>query len=362
MYKVITITFLVFTLLSCNTSTTMKSYPFYLGTYTNEASEGIYKGKLHADGTFDTLKLAAVSQNPSFLSFAHDKRVLLAVNEVDANGLGAMESFIIDNESLRRVDSAISGGAHPCHLNVNTKGEVLMANYTGGNIGLLKVNENGQLSELLDAVQHIGLQSENDKKAHAHSVWFTGNEQEALALDLGLDQVYVYNIKDQKIVVMDSLAMVVGSGPRHLVYHPKYAMAYVVNELNSTVTVLGKLEGHWEILNTVSTLPADFNGKSYCADIRISADGRFLYASNRGHNSLVIYQIGEQGKALEPIAYEPVKGKWPRNFALTADGAFLVVANQHTNNLVAFKRDANTGLLQFTDELKGESPVCILFE
>ncbi len=351
-------------LLSCNTKEPSKSYSFYLGTYTEGNSKGIYKGRLNTEGTLDSLQLVAVSDNPSFLSFAHDNKVLLAVNEINVNGAGTLYSYFINEGQLKLVDTIQTGGAHPCHLKVSTKGDVLIANYTGGNIGMARVSKDGRLSGLLDVVQHKGHgQTERQTKPHAHSVWLTKDEQNAIAIDLGLDRLFFYSIKDHQLVVKDSVIMEAGAGPRHLAFHPNQAILYVLNELNSTVTVLSKLNKEsWKVIHSISALPKDFDGKSYCADIHISPDGRFLYASNRGHNSLVIYRISDLGEELTPIHYEPVRGDWPRNFALTPDGEFLIVANQHSNNLVAFKRNKQTGLLTFLNEMKADMPVCVLFE
>lgn len=364
MQKTLTIATFIFMLLSCNTKAPTKSYPFYLGTYTQGESKGIYQGRLNAAGTFDSLQLAAVSNNPSFLCFAYGNKVLLAVNEVDTDGSGTLASYLIDDGQLKLVDTAKSGGAHPCHVNVNAKGDVLISNYTGGSLGLVKVTDNGQLSELSDVARHAG-QSRTGRqtKPHVHSAWYTNNPQEAIVIDLGLDKLFFYDIKGNRLVVKDSLAVETGSGPRHAVFHPKQSVLYVANELNSTLTVLSKPDKKsWKVLNSMSTLPDDFKGESYCADIRISPDGRFLYVSNRGHNSLAIFSINHSGEALTPIAHTSVKGVWPRNFALTADGEYLLVANQHSNNLVSFKRDKQTGLLTYLDDIKADAPVCVLFE
>lgn len=355
-------------MLACQLKQPQKSYPFYLGTYTGVESKGIYKGVLNSDGTFEDIHLVAETENPSFLSFAHNKQVLLAVNEVDNDGAGTIQSFNIKGDTLNIAGQASTGGAHPCHLNANKDGDALVANYTGGNIGLLKVSNSGELSTLLSVNQHEGSgPTQRQLSPHAHSVWFTRNGDKAIAVDLGTDELIFYNIESQKdsgsLVQTGKLALEAGSGPRHLTFHPTKNILYVVNELNSTISVVKQLnDSEWELLTSISTLPDDFDSKSFCADIHISPDGKFLYASNRGHNSIAIFSADESGEAFTAIAYESVRGDWPRNFSLTPDGKFLIVANQRSNNLVAFKRDSESGLLNFVSEIEAPTPVCVLFK
>jgi 6-phosphogluconolactonase len=182
-----------------------------------------------------------------------------------------------------------------------------------------------------------------------------------VAVDLGIDQLVFYQLKNSQLVKAVSLKLAAGSGPRHLAIHPTKEVMYVINELNSTVTAVSKQGDKWKAGQTITTLPQDFDGDSYCADIHISRDGRFVYASNRGHNSLAIYQLDASGHELKLIGHESVRGEWPRNFSLTPDDKYILVANQHSNNIVAFKRDRESGLLSFINEVKAYSPVCLLF-
>ncbi|WP_430809725.1 MULTISPECIES: lactonase family protein [unclassified Carboxylicivirga] len=349
---------ILFLLWSCSDKPDGKSYTYYLGTYTDGESEGIYQGALRADGTFDTLRLAASMVNPSYLTWANGRQTLLAVSEVDDEGTGIIHSYQRQDDGLKVLNTAATGGAHPCHIAVGSAGDVLLANYSGGNVGYVTVDAAGQLSPLLDVAQHRS--DDSDVSSHAHSTWFL-DAKNVVALDLGLDQLIFYELKDQAMHRMDSLSLASGSGPRHLAIHPNGKLLYVVNELNSTVSVVSREGQGWQVMATLSTLPNDFTGKSYCADIHLSPDARFLYASNRGHNSIGIFSISDSGKELQAIAYEPVRGDWPRNFALTPDGALLVVANQRSHNLAAFQRDAQSGLLQYMSEIKADSPACVLF-
>lgn len=347
-------------LMSCTSKKEMKTYPFYLGTYTEGESEGIYQGLLSVDGSFDTLHLVAKSVNPSFLCFANEKKTLVAVNEVDVDSTGSVEAFAISSGELQKVSESTSGGAHPCHVSANKHGDILMANYSGGNIGYVRVDAFGELSPLRAVAQHYGSGATGRQAGpHAHSIWFM-DETNAVAVDLGIDQLIFYQIEEKELQKVDSLKLERGAGPRHLAIHPNKKLMYVINELNSTITVVAKRAAGWQALNSVSTLPKGYNDKSYCADIHLSADGRFIYASNRGHNSLAIFKtVDEQ---LELVGYEDVRGDWPRNFALTPDDEFVVVANQRSNNLVAFKRNKQSGLLTYMSEVGADAPVCVLFK
>lgn len=363
MIKMKRICFVVFVLsialLSCKVSSEKsgaEGNDFYLGTYTQGESKGIYKFHLSADGQISALGLMASAENPSFLAFGMDKHVLLTVNEVDKNGCGTVQSFLIEEDSLKLLSVSSSGGAHPCHVSVQD-GQVVVSNYSGGNLGWLSLNDEGYLSALSYASQHEGVGATDCQKVpHAHSAWFVGDE--IISVDLGTDELWVYD-RDRNL--KQRVKMEAGSGPRHLCIHPSGQWLYVVNELNNTVTKVLKAYVGWEAAESFSTLPEDFEGTSYCADIRITNDGRFVYASNRGYNSIAIFEVGVTGE-LNIVGYEPVRGDHPRNFALSPDEKFLVVANKNTNNMVVFKRDAETGLLSFVSEHKAPSPVCVLFE
>jgi len=362
MKKILRLISLSLLLVACSTQPPA-SYDFYLGTYTDGSSEGIYSGTLNADGTFSELKLAAKTENPSYLCFAHNQNVLLAVSEVDIEGTGTLEAYAIADEGLQHVSTSLSGGAHPCHIASNDNGDILMANYTGGNIGYATVDEAARLSELVDVAQHQGKSiTQRQTAPHAHSAWFL-SEKEAVAVDLGIDQLIFYNLSNEaKLQKEASLSLEAGAGPRHLAFHPLKDVLYVINELNSSVSVVAKDDDQWHLKQSLSTLPNGYDGQNFCADIKVSNDGRFLYASNRGHNSLAIYEISTSGVELKLIAHQNVKGNWPRNFALTPDNKLVVVANQRSNNLVTFKRNAENGLLSFLAETQLSSPVCVLFK
>nr|WP_320119329.1 lactonase family protein [uncultured Marinifilum sp.] len=341
------------------------SYIFFIGTYTDTNSKGIYKMQMDKLGKFGELQLQAETKNPSYLSFANGGKHLIAVNEINTfNGLGSVESYKI-GEKLELISRKSSGGAHPCFVTVNNKGIVLTANYTGGNTGLLKIDSFGNLSELIDVNQHKGsgvIKARQDK-AHAHSIWFQPNSNKVIGVDLGTNELWISKIEENKFVAAENnrLKLSDGAGPRHLVFHPNGKCLFVINELNNTISTINLLGNKLKLESNITTLPSNFKGNSATADIHISSDGKFLYGSNRGHNSIVIYAVSDNGN-LQLLAHESTRGDHPRNFSLSPDEKFLVVANQNTNNLLCFKRDFKTGLLTFVDEVAAPKPVCILFQ
>ena len=341
-------------------------FPFFVGTYTANESEGIYKYQLNKDGSLDSVSLLAKSENPSFLTFSKDKKFLLAVNEID-DEQGGIESYRISNDSLKLINRSKTGGAHPCFVSINKVGYIVAANYSGGNIGLLKLDNNGELSKLIDIQQHDLENIENkDKVPHAHASRFESASNNIISVDLGTNELIFSKIDTilNKFSASGSykLKMEKGAGPRHFEFHPNGKWIYVVNELNSTVTLVQKSPGNtYEKASSLSTLPENYTDSNYCADIHISKDGQFLYASNRGHNSIAIFKVNEADGTLTLTGHSKTHGEWPRNFSLSPNDEYLLVANQHTNNIVSFKRDKTTGLLSFIDEINAPVPVCILF-
>ncbi|QWX82701.1 lactonase family protein [Cellulophaga sp. HaHaR_3_176] len=341
---------------------------FYVGTYTDKDSKGIYKYSLGSNGILTKIGLAAVSENPSFLALSPDKKYVLAVNEVNKDNVGFVESFEIENDSLKLINKSSSGGANPCHIIINTNGYVLTSNYSGGNVGLLKLDTNGKISNILNVQQHLGKgTTERQEAPHAHSAWFDKDDaNKVIAIDLGTNELWFSEINTETNKLINNkpskLAMAEGAGPRHLVFHPNKKIIYVLNELDNTITTVLKSENQeYSKKTTVSILPDNFTGFSKAADIRISNDGNFVYASNRGHNSIAILKVDSNDYSLSLVGLESTKGENPRNFSLSPDNKYLIVANQDTNNLVSFKRDVKTGLLTFKSEIKAPTPVCILF-
>lgn len=333
---------------------------FYVGTYTNGESKGIYKYALSADGTLENLGLAAETSNPSYLALSKNGKSLVAVNENDP---GTVTAFRIDGDSLFQQNQASSGGIHPCFVTVSERNEVLVANYSSGSVSLLQLEKNGSLSDLKFTEQHTGKgTTDRQESPHAHSAYFLpGSKNKVVSADLGSNQLWFSELNDGTLTVTDTLAMAPGAGPRHLAFHPKKPWIYVLNELNNSISLVKKNGNKYNVDQSFSMLPDGFNEYSKAADIHLSPDGKFLYASNRGHDSIVIYRISEDGN-LKRIGFEPTGGKEPRNFSLSPDGNFVIVANQNSNNLVCFQRNEITGKLSLISEIQAPTPVCIVFE
>ncbi|MCL3780351.1 lactonase family protein [Prolixibacteraceae bacterium JC049] len=337
---------------------------FWVGTYTKDKSKGIYQYSIDKNGKLSFIQLAATIPNPSFIAFSDNGRFLVSVREIaNDNNSGEIQLYRVDkNNQLNPINNVSSGGAHPCFVDIKDN-HVVAANYTGGNIGLIQFNGK-QLSQPTDVAQHKGSgpNKSRQEKPHAHSAFFAPKSDLVFAVDLGIDAVKVYRTNKNKLQSYAEIKMAPGAGPRHLDFHPKADFIYVVNELSSSVSVVKHSNySNFEIIQTTSTLPANFKAENTCADIHVSSDGRFLYASNRGDDSIALFEILKNGK-LKAIGHESTRGKTPRNFSLSPDEKFLLVANQNTNNIVSFKRDRKTGQLTFVDEVKAPIPVCIRFK
>ena len=343
-------------------------FPFYVGTYTNGESEGIYKYVLQGDGKMNKIGLAAKTDNPSFLGKTSDEKYVVAVNEIDsADGKGTVESFEIVGDNLVQLSKQSSGGAHPCHVSINKKGDVLVSNYSSGNVGYLKLDSIGRLSELMDVQQHKGKgKHHRQTKPHAHSAWFVPHSDEIISVDLGTNDLWFSHIdplyNEFQPADVNKIPMVVSAGPRHLTFHPRKNIIYVLNELNGTITLINEDDaGIRKVGQTISTLPNDYKGENTCADIHISRDNKFVYASNRGHNSIAIFKVNNKDGTLSLVGHESTKGENPRNFSISPNGKYLLVANQTTNNIISFSRNSISGLLTFVEEIDAPTPVCILF-
>lgn len=366
--KYISILSLLIFMIGCKKETPKKETEtiFYVGTYTNKESKGIYKYAISDQGKLKKIALVAAITNPSFLAKSKNEQTLFAVSETDINGTGFIRSYAIKKDSLQLISKQESGGANPCFIAVNDENFVIAANYSGGNVGLLKADEKGELSQLLDVQQHTGKGTTNrQESAHAHSVWFHHTKNEIISVDLGTNELWFSTFnKDKNKLVFTSqktLKMKEGAGPRHLSFHPNNKWIYVLNELNNTVSLIKNKNNIYFIDTAISTLPKDFKAFSKAADIHVSKDGKFLYASNRGHESIAIFKINAKDGRLKIVDYQSVFGKHPRNFSFSLKENFLLVANQDTDNIISFKRNSFTGLLKMVDSIAAPSPVCILF-
>ncbi len=353
------------------------SYLVFVGTYSGPRSEGIYSYRFDpATGVIEELGLAAPSRSPSFLALHPNGRFLYAVNESgrpDGRKEGAITAFAIDAGTgrLRELNHVPSVGAGPCHVAVDPSGrQVLAANYGGGSSISVSVEPDGRLGAQSAFHQHAGssVNPARQKEPHAHSVNLAPGGRFAYVADLGMDRVLVYPFDPARGLSgpprADSPRLAPGSGPRHLAVHPSGRTAYVINEMLSTITTfrVGGGGATLEALQTVPTLPAGFDGGSSTAEVVVHPSGRFVYGSNRGHDSLAIFGVDEASGRLTPMGHEPTGGRTPRNVCIDPEGKTLWAANQSTDNIVVFRVDAATGRLERTgQELKVGSPVCVRF-
>ena len=341
----------------------------YVGTYTSGKSEGIYLYRM--DQMTGELKRAGSvkSENPSFIALDPGKRFLYAVNEKPE---GMVSAFRIDRRTgeLSFVNQQSSQGADPCHLSVESGGRsVLVANYTSGTLAVLPIQRGGSLGAAIDVKQHEGFgPREQQKGPHAHCIKLDRANRHAFAADLGIDKLMIYRFNAStgrlEPAKQASAFLHAGAGPRHLAFHPHGKYLYVINELDSSLTTFkyNASQGTLTAFESVSTLPHDFTGTSYCADIHVAKSGRFLYGSNRGHNSIVVFAIDSRSGRLGLVEHVSTEGKWPRNFTIDPSGRFLLVANQHTDNVVTFRIDQQTGRLTPTGQATEiPTPVCLQF-
>jgi 6-phosphogluconolactonase len=349
---------------------------FGTGKILEGQGKGIYLYRLDvSSGSLEPCGLAKGVPNPSYLALDPAGRFLYAVNEMkefEGAPTGAVSAFSIDPGSgeLRFLNRKPTHGTDPCHLAVHKTGRVvLVANFMSGSVCVLPIREDGSVGDATDIVQHRGSSVDPLRQSgpHAHAVTFDDTGRYVFVPDLGLDKLMVYTFDAQrgKLRPHDEprVEIAAGAGPRQLVMHPQGGYAYLINELDSTMTAFryDGDRGTLREIQTLSTLPADFEGASTCAEVQISPSGRFLYGSNRGHDSIVIYAIDRVDGTLTCVGHASTQGKTPRHFALDPAGEFLLAANQDTNSVVAFRLDPASGELVATGHSAAvPTPVCVL--
>ena len=338
-----------------------QNIPLYVGTYTDTISKGIYSYNFNIKtGELTNLTLVAKTENPSFLTFSKDKKTIYAVNEVaNYNELnsGFVSSFKVLNNGLELLNKVSSNGAHPCHVSLSEDGEkAVISNYTGGTISIHSILNNGKISEAFQIINH----NNTPQKSHTHSAQFFKNE--LFVADLGLNTLSRYNNSTNGILyrLKNNYLIKTNAGPRHFEVSKKGQFIYVINELNSTISVLRKLKKSYSIIQNISTLDKNFKGQSFCADIHLSKNRKFLYGSNRGENSIAVFKINKKG-ILKKIQTISTKGNWPRNFIVSPNGKFLLVANQKSNNISVYQIHKKNGQLTFLHSVNVSTPVCLLF-
>lgn len=353
-----------------------KSYLMFVGTYTRDASKGIYAFRFEpeAGGKLTDLGLAAETPNPSFLTIHPNERFLYAVSEVSefrGQVSGAVTAFAIDraNGKLKALNTVPSSGTSPCHLVVDkTQKNLIVVNYSSGSTTVLRVNADGSLGDRTGFVQHTGSGPNRQRQEgpHAHSINLSASNRWAIVADLGLDEFIVYRFDAQAGTIERHSAAKVrgGLGPRHFSFHPNGKLAYGLNEMGQSVTAFqwDEAKGTLTETQTISTLPDDYKGSgNSCAEVLVHPNGRFVYASNRGHNSLAIFSIDEKTGKLTRVGNESTRGEVPRNFRIDPTGGYIVCGNQNSANAVVFKVDTTTGKLTPGQEVKVPFPVCFRF-
>lgn len=349
----------------------------YVGTYTNKGARGIYVYDLDtSSGVLSLVDIIEGIENPSFVTLDPQQRYLYAANELghfEGQPSGAVSAFAIERGTgrLTLLNQQPSMGAGPCYVSVDHGGRyVLAANYMSGSVSILPIQSDGRLGEASDAVRHKGssVDPRRQQGPHAHCILPDPSNQYALAADLGLDRVLIYrlDLEQGKLQPHDPPAVEIaaGAGPRHVTFHPNGRLAYLITEMQSTVIAFDydAARGALTTQQTVPALPKGFAGRSHGADIHIAPSGRFIYGSNRGHDSIVIYAIDHETGRLAYVGHEPTQGRTPRNFAIDPGGKWLLVANQDSNNLVSFSLDQETGKLAPTGHVtEVPAPVCLQF-
>lgn len=349
----------------------------YFGTYSGGKSQGIYVARFDTrTGALADPVLAAESRNPSFLAVHPNRRFLYAVgevNRVDDRPGGGVSAFAIDGATgrLRALNRQSSGGAGPCHLACDGEGRhLLVANYGGGSVSVLPLDAEGRLGEATAFVQHRGssVNRQRQEGPHAHWIEVDPANRFAWVADLGLDKLLAYRFDPSRGTLTPheppAVSLKPGAGPRHFAFAPDGTRGYAINELDSTITAFRyeASAGRLIELGSVSTLPEGYTGDSTTAEIAVHPSGRFVYGSNRGHDSLAVFAVEAATGRLKLVEHVPTQGKTPRNFALEPGGRFLLAANQASDSVVVFRVDPETGRLTATGApIVVGNPVCIVF-
>jgi 6-phosphogluconolactonase len=353
------------------------NHSVYIGTYTGGQSKGIYVFEFDAiSGTvLSDVRLAGESVNPSFLALHPSEPILYAVNETgefQGHPSGAVSAFRIQPDaSLNLINQQPSRGKAPCHIAIDATGGVAMvANYTSGTVAILPIEHGGGLGLTVDLVEHLGSSVDPQRQGapHAHCINLDFNNRFAVAADLGVDKVFVYPFdaenKRFNLYKATSVSLKPGAGPRHFAFHPNNRFGYVINELNSTVTAFTYHASRGELteIQTISTLPVGFEGDNSTAELFMHPSGKFLYGSNRGHHSIVVYSVHPQTGRLTWVENESTQGQTPRSFGIDPSGQFLLAANQASHSVVCLAIDPESGALEPTQtRVEVPTPVCVVF-
>jgi len=343
------------------------SLKLLVGTHASGDEQGIYQLDFNPKtGELSSSEHLVKEDNSGYLYLSKDGKRVYSSNGTKPGSVSAFE-WNEDGTQLIKTSNFSSEGDGACYIELSPKEDLLAAaNYGSGGIVMYPVDEKGNIIDQPEAKQHVGTgPHKNQKSAHAHCVKFSKAGDFLYAVDLGIDKILAYPIDSDGKLGKERIALQLdpGDGPRHLIFHLTKNRVYIINELGSSVVSadVDTETGTFTRIDKKSTLPEDYDGNNACADIHLSNDGKFLYASNRGHNSIATFSVSDEGK-LNLLGTESVQGDWPRNFSLSPDNNFLLVANRKTGNITVFKRDATSGLLSFTGhEAKLPQPVCLKF-
>lgn len=339
----------------------------YIGTYTKGESEGVYSFTLNrSENKITDIRAVANIENPTYLTLSNDQKYLYAVGK-EGNSGGLASYSIADNGELTYINNQLSEGSPPCHVSVDSKNRfVFSGNYHKGTVESFLINsETGSIQSASSIIQHEGSGPDpRQEKPHVHYTGLTPDEKYLAAVDLGTDSLTTYEVSpDGELTKAHLLPLKAGSGPRHLTFHPNGMLAYLITEFSSEVIVLRyhPENGHFTEVQYISTLPSEFKESNQGSAIHISADGRFVYAGNRGHNSIAVFHVEETGE-LSFVEHTSTEGDWPRDFAIDPSGKYILASNQESSNLTLFARDENSGKLTLLQsDIKVPHPVCVKF-
>ncbi|CAH8284869.1 6-phosphogluconolactonase [Mariniflexile fucanivorans] len=341
--------------------TNAQNTPLYVGTFTTEDSEGIYHYQFNTDtGELTNQTLSAKSSSPNFITYSPNREYMYAVNrDTDETKPDYVTAFKVeDNGSLSELNMVDSNGKGPCHISINKKGtKVVISNYGSGTVSLYDTNKDGSLNEASQIFDH----NSETEKSHAHSAQFY--KKDLFVADLGRNAVYQYQLKNNNYSLESPaiIKMENNPGPRHFSISKNGTYIYIINEYGNSITSVKKTKNGFEQIDFDSTLDENYKGNNSGADIHLSKNERFLYASNRGENSIAVFKRNKKTGTLDKIQNISVHGDWPRNFTLDPTGKFLLVANRRSSNISVFSIDASSGKLTFLRDYKVPNPVCLLF-
>ena len=344
-----------------------QNYKLIIGTYTNKGnSEGIYVYDFNSKtAVAKQLNVIKNVSNPSYLTLSKDNNFLYSVYEDGSNSAASAFKFDAQTGAASFLNKEATNGQNPCYILTDGK-NVITANYSGGSISVFGIKPDGSLSNIKQNIQHTGKgPDKRQEKAHVHQVLFSPDKKYVISNDLGEDKVYIYAYNataEQPLTFKTSVKTNSGSGPRHLVFSPNGKFAYLAHEFNGKISAFSYHDGNLTLLQETATVAKDFKGNVDAADIHISADGKFLYETNRGDaNTISVFTIQKSGK-LKFVETVSTLGKGPRNFSIDPSGNFLLVAHQYTNDVVIFNRNTKTGKLTDSNKrINVGTPVCLVF-